>query len=55
MPKMAKNGQKLPKKNQVKKRWKSPDPPPKMEIKLIRKINLRKDGNCRTPPPKDGN
>ena len=28
MPKMAKNGQKWPKKNQLKKRWKSPDPPP---------------------------
>ena len=27
MPKMAKNGQKWPKKNQLKKRWKSPDPP----------------------------
>ena len=26
-----------------------PPPPPKMEIKLIRKINLRKDGNRRTP------
>ena len=51
MPKMAKNGQKCPKKNQLKKRWKLPDPPPpKMEIKLIRKINLRKDGNRRTPP-----
>ena len=28
MPKMAKNGQKCPKKNQLKKRWKSADPPP---------------------------
>ena len=25
--------------------------PQKMEIKLIRKINLRKDGNWRPPPP----
>ena len=32
----------------------SAPPPPKMEIKLIQKINLRKDGNRRTPPPTGG-
>ena len=51
----------MTKNNQLKQRWNWPDIPSKkkeekkMEIKLIQKINLRKDGNRRTPPPKDGN
>ena len=53
MPKMAQNGQKLPKKINFSKDGNRRTHPPKMEIKLILKINLRKDGNRRTPfPPK---
>ena len=48
MQKMAKNGQKLPKKINLSNDGNRRTPPPMMEIKLIQKINLRKDGNRRT-------
>ena len=51
MPKMAKNGKKLPKKINLSNDGNRRPPPPKMEIKLIQKINLRLDRNLRTFPP----